>query len=48
MTSLSSFLNIHFGQDTRSNKLLQDMDLYEKSPERPEPLHYSIEAYDEL
>ena len=38
----------HFGQDTRSNKLLNDMDLHAECPERPEPFHYSIEAYDEL
>lgn len=48
MTNVSSFLTIHFGQDTRSNKLLRDMDFHAENPERPEPFHYSIEAYDEL
>ena len=48
MTNLWSFPNIHFGQDTRSNKLLRDMDLHAENPKRPEPLHYKIEADDEL
>ena len=38
----------HFGRDTRSDKLLHDMDIREEKPERPEPLNYSIEADDEL
>ena len=48
MTNFWSSLNIHFGQDTRKNKLLCDMALHAENPKRPEPLHYKIEADDEL
>ena len=48
MTNFWSSLNIHFGQDTRKNKLLYDMALHAENPKRPEPLHYKIEADDEL
>ena len=35
MTNFWSSLNIHFGQDTRKNKLLYDMALHAENPKRP-------------